>query len=506
MKLLIFLCITIASAHITKPSDKPYQFVHITKTGGTALDRHFAQYYSKYIETDHWLYRHDQFENKFRGHYRFWVEVGNWEEKCYYYPREHRTTTRKTTNPIVVLRDPFDRLLSCYMYWKHGSELHPSQAYQKWSLEYYLVNILHNKHADLKTEKIWEAHYKPMVDWIFPEDYAKTTVVMYNDDLNVVLKPLLNTLNIPFQNKSLTKINKSNKHCNITWTSTTKALVRKIYAEDFELLQTVQTHPEQFAAVIGTPVVQPPTTKKDVVLIYITHIDDEHQRKVVDELYKAFGSKLLVSWDNQKQPDCPFPNITCINVTLDKVRTYDWKTSGTGHEKALMWSMKNYHTFDRVWIMEEDVHYTNLTFLHQIVTFDYHADLILNYNYTVRPSFIKLSDVITKQWEHLQISNWSWAEHQFFGASQNMLKAMHQTYTDNNNTLLFLESMWATVANLHGLKIGGWFSYFEKFSKNFQYRPCHTKFPWPGLYHPAKHRNGSYINCSKPIRALQIRL
>lgn len=490
--LFFSLCFAIAFS-------KPYQFVHITKTGGTALDKHFAQYYSKYIETDTWLYRNGQFKSKIKLVRHFWREIEKWEHKCYPMPNSHDTTTRQAKNPIVVLRDPFERIVSNYNYWKYGSEMW-SIKNENASFESYVITILRNNHTALQANHTWREHYKPMVNWIHEEDYAKTTIVNYNDDLNVVLKPLLKSLNIPFKDKNLTSINKTNKYDNITLTSTMKTLIRKIYAEDFVLLQTVKTHPERFSAVIGIPIIPEVETKKDVRLIYITHIDDEYQRNKISELYGAFGSKLIVSWDNKEQPECPFPNITCINVTLDKVRTYDWISSGTGHEKAVMWSMKNYHTFDRVWIMEEDVYYSDISFLHQIVTFDYDRDLIL----IKRPKNVteiigeKLNAVLTKQWKKLQISNWVWSLQQFFGASKNMLKAMHQTYTKNNNTLIFLETMWSTTANIHGLKIGGWYSYFESFSKNFRFRPCHTNFSIPGLYHPGKNRNGSFINCSLP--------
>lgn len=492
--LVIFLCFAIAVS-------KPYQFVHIPKTGGTALGQHFAQYYSEHIEPDTWLYRDGKFRSKPALVNYFLPMIDKWTQKCYFKRVNHGVTTRQANNAILVLRDPIERIVSGYNYWKQGSDMRPAENVNA-SIEYYIVNILRQNHSALRSPVSWSAHYKPMSDWIHEEDYAKTTVVLYNQDLNVVLRPLMKHLNITFKNKNITIRNKSKQNANVTLSSTAKSLVKRIYANDFELLHLVHTHPERFSAVIGAPIIPDVESTKIMKLIYITHIDDNHQRNKINELHDAFGSGLIVSWGNRERPECPFPNITCINVTLDKVRTYDWMSSGTGHEKALMWSMKNVHAFDRVWIMEEDVHYTDIDFLHQVVTFDYDRDLILHAR-TLNSSYIEwkaLIEFLHKQWEPLHISDWSWAQLQFFGASKTMIKAMRQTYADNNNTLLFLETMWSTVARENGLKIGGWYSYFESFSKNFRTQPCYTTFPVPGLYHPAKLRNGSYINCSGPKR------
>lgn len=472
----------------------PFQFVHIPKTGGTALDKYFASYYPEYIDTDTWYVHDNTLVSKHAPRYVHHHFIESADETCESRTRPHDRTAADVHRPILVLRDPFERIASSFNYWKYGSELY-SLENTNVSLMYYLVNILRKNHSRLSTAFTWEHHYKPMVHWIPPEHFSKSVIVMYNRDLNTVIEPLLKVLKIKDDGHRLPKINVPlNK--SVVWNSGTRHLVRKLYADDFKLLETVAKHPEKFAAVIGEPITMAETPQPIIILIYITHINDQYQQNKIAELYRTFGDKLMVSWDNKEQPDCPFPNVTCINVTLDEVRTYDWVTSGTGHEKALMWSMKNYKAFDRVWIMEEDIYYTDIAFVHQVVTFNYDRDLIL----TSRPTKLSQNKHVyhrlVEQWKSLQITNWSWAQQQFFGASKKMVQAMHQTYTRNNDTLIFLETMWSTVATIHGLKTGGWYSFFSNFSKNFRFRPCYTNFSMPGLYHPAKNRKGTFIHCN----------
>ena len=66
-----------------------YTFVHPTKSGGTSLLNTILAHYSEYFK-----------------------EMG------------HKYTCNEE-NPVIVIREPFDRFLSMFNYWKYGSEKYP---------------------------------------------------------------------------------------------------------------------------------------------------------------------------------------------------------------------------------------------------------------------------------------------------------------------------------------------------------------------------------------------
>mgnify|MGYP001308426583 CR=1 FL=1 len=67
--------------------NEKYTFIHPTKTGGSALEFYFKKNYSNKI-----------------------------------YNNGHSLKCNSSANPIIIIRDPIDRIISMYKYWKNGAD------------------------------------------------------------------------------------------------------------------------------------------------------------------------------------------------------------------------------------------------------------------------------------------------------------------------------------------------------------------------------------------------
>ena len=74
-----------------------YTFVHPTKSGGTAAEEYFAAHYPRRI----------------RG-------------------RGHHGVCADAENPIIILREPMDRLKSIFLYWKAGADAGKHKVQDGW--------------------------------------------------------------------------------------------------------------------------------------------------------------------------------------------------------------------------------------------------------------------------------------------------------------------------------------------------------------------------------------
>jgi hypothetical protein len=178
---------------------KPYLFVHPTKCGGRA----FAEYISK---------------NN--------LPIGHAEHKpiCCDHPR-----------PIIILRDPIDRFISMYNYWRNGSDLSPTVSTEESVDEY--IELIEQKNEKLVRNNITGVvHYDPQACWIHPDDFSKTIVIRYTSNLGPSITRLLGHLGIQVPYEPFPKINVSIK----TTTHLTEAQmnwVREYYKHDFYLLK-----------------------------------------------------------------------------------------------------------------------------------------------------------------------------------------------------------------------------------------------------------------------------
>jgi len=202
-----------------------FNFIHVTKSGGTSLDKYFQKYYSAYITS------------------------GGHENICKSY-----------NNPIIVVRDVKDRFFSMYKYWKKGSELYKRDG--KWNEQHKNVSIidfiimLKTKNNILCTGFTWDQHFHPTTMWISPKmDYKKLIVIKYDRNLNDKAQKLIDFLGIPkpenwvpvpFQNVS------KNEDCdyNPCMNEYVDSFINEYFKSDIEFMKKIDKHPELFKAVI----------------------------------------------------------------------------------------------------------------------------------------------------------------------------------------------------------------------------------------------------------------
>lgn len=175
----------------------------------------------------------------------------------------HEFKASQTMNPIVFIRDPYDRFISMYKYWKYGSldyhdhkhsETHLINT-QKYNIKDF-IQFVKNKDVILITPFTSHTHIRPQSWWISEDDYQKSIIVYYDKNemeekvfylLNYLeqLKILMNK-RVPFQ-----KINVSNSNNNekIILDEEDKKAIEQIYKADFELISKIKMYPQMFKKV-----------------------------------------------------------------------------------------------------------------------------------------------------------------------------------------------------------------------------------------------------------------
>ena len=202
-----------------------YTFIHPTKSGGTAVERYFRQYYNDYI-----------------------VGIG------------HATTCSNTNNPIIIVRDAKSRFLSMYKYWKNGSVDNIfGKRDESWNKKYKkatiidFIHMLKNNKSLLYHTFTHKEHYFNTTHWIGNTDYKNIIIIKYDTDLNNKIQRLLNILNIPNKNIVLSIINKSNSIDNKACKASNKCIdefIQEYFKDDIKLINTIEKKPELFKIVL----------------------------------------------------------------------------------------------------------------------------------------------------------------------------------------------------------------------------------------------------------------
>jgi hypothetical protein len=206
---------------IEKRISKRSTFVHITKTGGTAVEKYFCRHYFQYI----------------RG-------------------RGHRNICKSLNHPIVIIREPISRFESMYHYWKRGSVSGDFMRDESFIDKYIgcdvksFIHKIKTNVKDLKYKFTWREHFKKQTAWIPENCYKNTIVIKYVDDLNDSIHKLLEHLKIPDLMIPLEKENVSKKEETIILDVDDIENIKEIYKEDFELWDKIENQPELFLFVI----------------------------------------------------------------------------------------------------------------------------------------------------------------------------------------------------------------------------------------------------------------
>lgn len=249
---------------------------------------------------------------------------------------------------------------------------------------------------------------------------------------------------------------------------------------------------------IGVPTASVANAKPTnrTALVFVTSSHEEYHTKKIKEMAQQFGNDFWVVWDSKKQPDCPHKEYAqCIDEwTLSKTNNLSHRCCA--QEKSIMWAMDNRHSFDHVWFMEDDTHYTDMGTLVQIMNSQPKDSDVVNqeriyrakdwwYENTTREAMRSVfSDQQLDQFHGHAMMN-------FYRLSQRYLESLHNVYQNMGEEWVFFESLFPTVAQVYGLK---WTRYPRPIFST-RNRPCVTEFKEPGIYHPVKFRNGQFFPC-----------
>jgi hypothetical protein len=200
-----------------------YTFIHIPKCGGTAVENYFLKYYS----------------DRITGTTHKWV-----------------ATT--TNNPIIILRDPIERFISLYHYWKNGSHGRNSRnkdftdKYGNYTIKDFIRLIKDHRQNELVVGYMWRVHYHPQINWIPKETYKNAIIITYVNNLNHKIRELLEYCDISYNGISLERSNVTRKKEgeDVVLDSDDYDWLHEHFKEDFELWENAFLCPELFKKVI----------------------------------------------------------------------------------------------------------------------------------------------------------------------------------------------------------------------------------------------------------------
>lgn len=219
---------------------KRYIFIHPTKCGGTAVKSFFMKVYPYHT-----------------------IDINIMGDSPPVVPC-HQTVCKDYDNPVIIIREPVDRFISMFKYWKSGALTFVDwsntsqkrirgegfiEKYKNYTIKDF-IKLLKAKDSSLYIKFTFRLHYESYLYWIKPRDYSKTIVIKYCEDLNSKLPEILEALEIQSVNKSMEKINISNNSETITLDEEDLKYIKTVYKYDFELWDNINNNPALFKRVV----------------------------------------------------------------------------------------------------------------------------------------------------------------------------------------------------------------------------------------------------------------
>lgn len=194
------------------------QLIHIPKTGGTSFYLFLVRWYPEHFQ-----------EFMYRGQ------------------PPHELKAAFVPHPLAIVRDPLERVLSLYRYWRSGSDMFPEPCRSNASFSSFLseVNIF-----NVWKTYIGPEHLLPQTYWVSPESYGKTILVRYESDLGRAAKSLLSHLGLPDPMEPLPRANVTIDQDPVEVSDSDMETILQRYGTDFILWDQANEHPELFEKVI----------------------------------------------------------------------------------------------------------------------------------------------------------------------------------------------------------------------------------------------------------------
>ena len=198
-----------------------HTFIHPTKCGGTALEQFFARTCPRRIRGD-----------------------------------GHLNLSSKKNNPIIVIREPFDRFSSIFRYWKSGAEAGPYQRAPELLAKYagttpkqFIRMIAEDRREDLYADPRWtREHFLPQSHWLPPEAMPHAILLAYAPDLAPAVSDLFKYLRIEAP-VDLPKVNVSRRDAMVELDDEDRRWIRQVFATDFDLWDRLRLRPQDFRRV-----------------------------------------------------------------------------------------------------------------------------------------------------------------------------------------------------------------------------------------------------------------
>jgi hypothetical protein len=244
------------------------------------------------------------------------------------------------------------------------------------------------------------------------------------------------------------------------------------------------------------------------MVVFVTSKDNDLNRNRIAEMRQFFNNNLLVVWNHQKSPLCPFQDMKDAGLCLDEYpisKSRKLSHMCCAQEMALHWAIDHRQSFDYIWFMEDDVYATDIQELDKVISLNSTADFLHQRQQLAHfpTGWFHAQEVLRDSKGLFQPSEMRLGLFNLFRMTPNLLTAVEEVYNDLGQEWFFFEVLFPSVvaSKRFNLTDASWPRELNKDGMNnstyyLKVRPqCKTHFEEPGIYHPAKYMDGKFVPC-----------